>query len=61
MQEQLELVDALWDNISKSSFFSPTQAQKTELDRRLVELDAKPEDVVAWSEVKAQALGHIGR
>lgn len=61
MQEQLELVDALWDNISKSNFFSPTQAQKAELDRRLAELDANPEDVVAWSEVKAQALSHIGR
>lgn len=61
MQEQLELVDALWDNISKSNFFTPTQVQKAELDRRLAELDANPEDVVAWSDVKAEALSHIGR
>jgi len=36
-----------------------TEEQKAELDRRLVEDDAAPDDVVSWEEVKAQALARI--
>jgi putative addiction module component (TIGR02574 family) len=33
-----------------------TEELKAELDRRLAEDDAAPDDVVPWEEVKAQAL-----
>jgi putative addiction module component (TIGR02574 family) len=36
-----------------------TEAQKAELDRRLAEHLANPEDGVPWSEVKAAALAKI--
>jgi putative addiction module component (TIGR02574 family) len=62
MQEQLELVGAIWDNIAnRNGFPNPTDAQKVELDRRISDLDANPDDVIAWSDVKAAALAHIGR
>ncbi|MBV8608922.1 MAG: addiction module protein [Singulisphaera sp.] len=38
-----------------------TEEQKAELDRRLAEDDAAPDDVVSWEEVKAQALARIRR
>lgn len=38
-----------------------TDAQKAELDRRLADHEANPDDVVPWSEVKAYALARIGR
>jgi putative addiction module component (TIGR02574 family) len=38
-----------------------TEVQKEELDRRLADLDARPDDVVPWSDVKAAALARMGR
>lgn len=60
MPDQLELIDALWDNISaQRGFLLPTEAQKLELDRRLAELETDPDSVVPWSDVKAAALARI--
>lgn len=62
VEEQLELVEALWDDIAKRHAVPPpTGAQMAELDRRLVDHEANPGDVVPWSEVKAAALANIGR
>jgi putative addiction module component (TIGR02574 family) len=62
MEEQLELVEALWDNFTEHGAAPPlTEAQRTELDRRLADHEANPDDVVAWSDVKAAALARIGR
>lgn len=60
--EQLELVEALWDSIGdRNAVPGPTDAQKAELDRRLADHAANPDDVVAWDEVKDSALTRIGR
>jgi putative addiction module component (TIGR02574 family) len=62
VEEQIELVEALWDNIvERNAVPGPTEAQKAELDRRLSEHAANPDDVVPWSEVKDSALARIRR
>ena len=62
VEEQIELVQALWDNIvERNAVPGPTEAQKAELDRRLSEHAAHPDDVVPWSEVKDSALTRIRR
>jgi putative addiction module component (TIGR02574 family) len=62
VDEQIELVEAIWDGIVSRDAAPPlTLAQKAELDRRLADHLANPEDVVPWSEVKAAALAKIGR
>lgn len=62
VEEQLELVESLWDDIAKRNAVPPpTDAQKAELDRRLADHEANPDDVVPWSEVKASALARIGQ
>jgi putative addiction module component (TIGR02574 family) len=62
VEEQIELVEALWDNIvERNAVPGPTEAQKAELDRRLSEHAAHPDDVVPWSEVKDSALARIRR
>lgn len=62
VEEQIELVEALWDNIvERNAVPGPTEAQKAELDRRLSEHAARPDDVVPWSEVKDSALTRIRR
>jgi putative addiction module component (TIGR02574 family) len=62
LEDQLELVEALWDSIAtRNAAPPPTDAQKAELDRRLADHQANPNDVLAWSDVKTAALAHIGR
>jgi putative addiction module component (TIGR02574 family) len=36
-----------------------TDNQRQELERRVVEDDANPEDVVEWEQVKAQTLARL--
>ena len=60
IDEQIELVEAIGDGlVSRDAAPSLTEAQKTELDRRLADYIANPDDVVPWSEVKAAALTKI--
>lgn len=62
VQDQLELVTVLWDDIAKRDVIPPpTDAQKAELDRRLADHEANPDDVVPWDEVRTSALARIGR
>lgn len=62
VDEQLELVEALWDDIAeRNEIPPPTDAQKEELDRRLADHVAHPDDVLSWSEAKASAVARIGR
>lgn len=62
LEEQIELVEALWDSIAECNAVPPlTDAQKAELDRRISDHETNPDDVVPWDEVKASALARIGR
>jgi putative addiction module component (TIGR02574 family) len=62
LDEQIELVEALWNNIVERNAVPPlTEAQKAELDRRIADHEANPDDVVSWEEVKAEALRRIGK
>ncbi len=62
VEDQLELVTVLWDDIAKRNVVPPpTDTQKAELDRRLADHEANPDDVVPWDEVKTSALARIGR
>lgn len=62
VNDQIDLVAALWDEIVKNDAVSlPTDTQKIELDRRLTEHLKNPDDVIPWVEVKASVLKHIGR
>ena len=54
VEERLALVEELWDSIAESDANLPlTAPQREELDRRLAEHEANPDDVVSWEEIKA--------
>ena len=54
IEERLTLVEELWDSIAADSAAVPlTEAQRAELDHRIAEHEANPDDVVPWEEVKA--------
>jgi putative addiction module component (TIGR02574 family) len=62
VEERLALVEELWDSIAESSGALPlTEAQQTELDRRLAEHEAQPDDVVPWEDVKASIEARLKR
>lgn len=62
VEERLALVEELWDSIAKESAALPlTDAQRTELDRRLAEHEAHPDDVVSWEDVKASITARLKR
>ena len=62
IDEQIELVEAMWDSIvSRGAAPALTEAQKTELDHRLADHLANPNDVIPWSEIRADALANIRR
>jgi putative addiction module component (TIGR02574 family) len=53
IEERLTLVEELWDSIAADSSAVPlTQAQRDELDRRITDHEANPDDVVPWEEIK---------
>ena len=58
--DRLALLQEIWDSIAPEAV-PLTEAQETELDRRLVDHLANPGDVVPWEEVKAQALARARR
>jgi len=58
LADQLELVEALWDDVAaRGAVPPPSAAQKAELDQRI----AEPGEPVDWSTVKAEALARIQR
>jgi putative addiction module component (TIGR02574 family) len=62
VDEQIELMEALWDSIVERNAVSPlTDTQKAELDRRIAEHEANPDDVISGTEFKTSALARIGR
>lgn len=62
VEERLALVEDLWDSIAEeSATASLTDAQRAELDRRLADYAANPNDVVPWEDVKASITARLSR
>jgi putative addiction module component (TIGR02574 family) len=54
IEERIALVEEIWDSIAADSAAVPlTTPQRDELDRRLADHIANPEDVVPCDDVKA--------
>jgi putative addiction module component (TIGR02574 family) len=57
IEDRLKLVQAIWDSIAATKDRPPiSDGLRAELDRRLAEHRANPDDVVPWEQVKAEAL-----
>lgn len=60
IENQLQLVQAIWENIAGNHAMSTiTIAQRKELQRRIAEDDASPDDHVSWEQVKANTRKRI--
>ncbi len=55
IEDRIALVQEIWDSIAASAEQVPlTEAEKQLLDRRLADLDANPNNVLTWEEIKAR-------
>ena len=62
VDERLALVEEIWATIcADAKAFPLTDAQRAELDRRVADDDAFPDEVVPWDEVKASVRSRLGR
>jgi putative addiction module component (TIGR02574 family) len=62
IDERLALVDEIWASIcADAAKFPLTEAQRTELDRRVADDNAFPDDIVPWSEVKASIRARLAK
>ena len=59
VEERLVLVEELWDSIAAATPL--TDAQRGELDRRLADHEAHPDDVVSWEEVESSIAARLKR
>jgi putative addiction module component (TIGR02574 family) len=62
VEQRLELIDALLDSLdADGASLELSAAQREELERRLADHEANPQDVVSWEEIQAQALSQLRR
>jgi putative addiction module component (TIGR02574 family) len=60
IEERLALVEEIWDSIAvDSAAVLLTDAQHSELQKRMEEDDANPDDATAWEQVKASTLARL--
>jgi putative addiction module component (TIGR02574 family) len=56
--DRLALLEEIWDSIAAAPEELPlTESQKQLLDRRLADLNANPDNVLTWEEIKARVRG----
>jgi putative addiction module component (TIGR02574 family) len=62
VDEQLALIEALWDGlVLQGETPLPTPAQLAELERRVADHEANPDDVVPWDQVQAEVRSRLNR
>ena len=62
VDEKLALVEEIWASIcADTRNFPLTEEQRAELDRRVADDEAFPDDVMPWEEVKATIRARFGR
>jgi len=60
VEDRIALALAIWDSIDAQPHRALlTEAQRQELQRRLLDHEANPDDVVPWEQIKADALARF--
>jgi putative addiction module component (TIGR02574 family) len=60
VEQKIALAQEIWDSIAAEVEAAPlTEAQKREIDRRLADHRANPEDVIPWEKVQAEVLDRL--
>lgn len=65
IEERLRLVEDIWDSIAEEANARPEllpipEAHRVELERRIADADANPDDTIPWEEVRAELFKRGG-
>ena len=60
LAERIELAHQLWDSATAEALPPLSEEMLQELDRRIADDDANPDDVVSWEEVQAKLKAKYG-
>ncbi|MEM7715893.1 MAG: addiction module protein [Cyanobacteria bacterium P01_A01_bin.68] len=53
VEDRIRLVQAIWDSIAAEEAYPKlTEEEKQEIDNRIAESDANPDNVMTWEEIK---------
>ena len=62
IDDRLALVEEIWASIcADSASFPLTEAQRAELDRRVADDEAFPDDMIPWEDIKASMRARLAR
>lgn len=62
VEDRLELLEEIWESLDADGSALPlTDAQRAELERRLEDDEADPDNVASWEAVKAATLSRFGK
>ena len=62
IDDRLALVEEIWASIcADSASFPLTEAQRAELDRRVADDQAFPDDVIPWEDIKASTRARLAQ
>jgi putative addiction module component (TIGR02574 family) len=54
VEDRILIVQAIWDSIAAEKAYPElTDEQKQELDRRIADSEANPDNVMTWQEIRA--------
>ena len=54
IEDRIHLVQAIWDSVAAEQTYPDlTEAQQQEIDRRIADHEANPDNVLTWEEIKA--------
>ena len=53
--DRLALAEQLWDSVVSENEPALSDAQRTELERRVADADANPDEGVEWETIRAEA------
>jgi putative addiction module component (TIGR02574 family) len=57
VEDRLRLMEQIWEGLLNEGHEPGlTEEQRAEIDRRIAEDEAAPDDVVSWEEVRSDAL-----
>jgi putative addiction module component (TIGR02574 family) len=60
-EEKLQLISRIWDSISPTGDFRPSEADLAEVKRRSAELDAGTAIAIPWEEVRDAVRARLAR
>ncbi|MDP1634257.1 MAG: addiction module protein [Gallionellaceae bacterium] len=56
IEDRIALVQDIWDSVAvEAGLLLPSAVEKTELDHRLDEDDAEPDNTICWETIKTEA------